>query len=167
MTVIFVLSGGTIIALCEKVISYKELISLTPLSAFGIRLNINLKYICAYSVQQVLLMNGGITHFHFAAHGNMHYIGFPPGITILEQITDPYDLCILFYALFYPSQFIKSVLLSFKAQDHLSVFSFLKQVPWVSLSWDQSQTLDFKNIVFCLEELIIILNIDNTVYQTE
>lgn len=60
MTVLFVLSGGTIIALCEKVISYKELISLTPLSAFGIRLNINLKYICAYSVQQVLLMNGGI-----------------------------------------------------------------------------------------------------------
>lgn len=38
-----------IIALCEKeVISYEELISLTPLSVFGIRLNINLQYICAY-----------------------------------------------------------------------------------------------------------------------
>lgn len=58
------LSCGTIIALCEKeVISYKELISLTPISAFGIRLNFNLKYICAYSVRQVLLINGGIHIF--------------------------------------------------------------------------------------------------------
>ena len=124
------LSSGTIIAVCEEaVISYGELISLTPLSVFGIRLNINLKYICAYSVQQVLLMKGGMTHFHFAAHGNMHYTAFPPGITILEQITDPYDLCIIFYALFYPSQFIKSGLLNLKTQDNLSVFFFLKQVP--------------------------------------
>ena len=130
MTILFVLSCGSIIALCEKeVISYKELISLTPLSAFGIGLNINLKYICAYSVQQVLLMNSGITHFHFAAHGNMHYIAFPPGITILEQIRDPYDLHVIFYALFYPSQFIKSGLLYFRTQDSLSVFFFLKQVP--------------------------------------
>lgn len=84
MTILFVLSGGTIIVLCEKVIFYEELISLTPLSALGIRLNINLKYICAYSVQQVLLMNGGITHFHFVAYSNMHYMAFPPGIAILE-----------------------------------------------------------------------------------
>lgn len=129
MTILFVLSGATIIVLCEKVISSEELISLIPLSALGIGLNINLKYICAYSVQQVLLMNGGITHFHFVAHSNMHYIAFPPGITILEQIRDPYDLCILFYALCYPSQFIKAGLLNFITQDHLSVFFFLKQRP--------------------------------------
>lgn len=62
MSILFVLSCGSLIALCEKeVISYEELISLTPLSAFGIGLNINLKYICAYSVQQVLLMNNGTT----------------------------------------------------------------------------------------------------------
>jgi len=110
-----VLSSGTIIALCEKeVISYEELISLTPLSASGMRLNINLKYICAYSVQQVLLMNGDITDFHFAAHSNMHYTAFPPGITILEQTTDFNDLCLILYALFHPSQFIKSGLPNLK-----------------------------------------------------
>lgn len=129
MTILFVLSGDTIIVLCDKVISYEELISLILLSALGIGLNINLKYICAYSVQQVLLMNGGITHFHFVAHSDMNYIAFPPGITILEQITDLYDLYILFYAFCYPRQFIKAGLLNFRKQDHLSVFFFLKQRP--------------------------------------
>lgn len=73
-------------------------------------------------------MNGGITHFHFAARGNMHYVAFPPGITILEQITDSYDFRIIFYALFYARQFTKSGLLNFKTQDNLSVFFLLKQV---------------------------------------
>lgn len=74
-------------------------------------------------------MNGSITHFHFVAHGIMHCIAFPPGIIILEQITDPYALCIIFYSLFYPSQFRKREILTFKAQGHLSVFFFLKQIP--------------------------------------
>lgn len=74
-------------------------------------------------------MNGGITHFHSAAHGNMQCTAVPLGITILEETTGPYDLCIIFYALFYPSQFIKSGPLNLKTQDNLSVFFFLKQVP--------------------------------------
>lgn len=119
---------STIIALCEKqVISYEERISLTPLSASGIRLNINLKYICAYSVLQVLLTNS--SKRHSAPHGDIHY-------TVLKQITDLHDLSTVFYPIFYSGPFIKSGMLNFKTQGALPFSFFLNQVPWVLLPWD-------------------------------
>lgn len=91
---------SAIIAVCEKeVISSEELISLTPLSAFHLRLNINLKYICAYFVQQVLFTHCRSTHLHFWEHGDMYYTAFPRGITSLEWTINPTDPCMMFYAL--------------------------------------------------------------------
>lgn len=98
-----------------------------PFSASGIRLNINLKYICAYSVLQVLLTNS--SKRHSAPHGDIHY-------TVLKQITDLHDLSTVFYPIFYSGPFIKSGMLNFKTQGALPFSFFLNQVPWVLLPWD-------------------------------
>lgn len=146
MTIFFVLSlQYHNCSVCEKeVISYEELMSLTPWSAFGIRLSINLKYICAYSVQSCLQMVEEHI-FIFEAHGGIGHIAFPPGITTLEQITDPYNLCIIFYALSYPSQFIKSGLINFQTQENLPVFFFSKTSTLTTTIL--RPTLEFRNIV--------------------
>lgn len=82
----------------------------------------------------------------------------------MEQIPDSYDLCVIFYALFNPSQFIKPGLINFKTQGNIPVFIFSTSTLSTTIL---RPTLDFENIVHFWKELIIMLNIEDTVPQTE